>query len=275
MRPSVFGLSNAGWHNVVGLELAEDYNTTKLDIKRLISHGYDSFPEFVDAFYEPILQHYSTDFWVEKTPSNAFTLELFLDRFPQGKAIHIVREPLDVIASLHNRGMSLYNAVSVSLLNMSVAYSISSDRLLLVKYEELVSEPMETLSSICQFISIDFERGMLEQSRGEGGVSRMDGWNYDERAKAQKGSIGRFQLLKKELKEEILGRIALHKHNLDTSCHSIPELRSAIYSRDTDIVEVDGLLSRMTKEREEDIKKRYFTSAYFRRSNYPIVIGDE
>ena len=116
---------------------------------------------------------------------------------------------------------------------------------------------------------------MLEQRKPENGVSKMEGWNYDERAKAQEGSIGRFQLLDKEMREEILGRILIQKHNLDTTYHSIPELREAIYGRATEKVIVPGLIEKLNKEKEEDVKKRYFSAAYFRRANYPIVIGNE
>jgi len=70
-RTSVMGLSNAGWHDLIGVTLDDDYPWTKPELKRLIKSS-NNFLSLADHFYEPILKREGKSKWLEKTPSNAF-----------------------------------------------------------------------------------------------------------------------------------------------------------------------------------------------------------
>lgn len=273
-RPSIFGLSNTGWHNFVGVELDAEYQCTPLQLKKLIK-AHSDFPSFVEAFYQPSLKSADKKYWAEKTPSNAFTLQLFLNIFPQGKTIHIVRHPLDAIASLMNRGMTAYNAVAVYLLNTAKALEVNDDRCHLVKYEALVVEAEKTSEELCRFLGLKFEATMLESSGKEKGVSKMEGWNYDETNKIQQGSVGRFSLFDQETRAEVLNRIAFTQTCMNVNHKDIRSISDTLgyalptYEADSEIITL------LEQEKEADLSKRYFSRYYFRRSNYPLIFGDE
>ncbi len=273
-RPSIFGLSNAGWHNFVGVELNEEYLCSAMQFKKLIK-AHSDFPSFVEAFYRPSLESSGKKYWAEKTPSNAFTLQLFLDQFPNGKAVHIVRNPLDAIASLINRGMTPYNAVAVYLLNTTKALELNDNRGYLVKYEALVSEAEKTCQDLCQFLELEYEETMLVSSGQEKGVTKMKGWNYDETSKIEQGSVGRFALFDEETQAELLNRIALTKTNMVVKHKDINSIAHSLgYKLPTHKAD-SSFITILEKEKEADLSKRYFSRYYFRRSNYPLTFGDE
>ncbi len=274
MRPSLFGLSNAGWHIFVGVELGEDYQYSKLDFKNLLAKKHDSFSSFAHAFYDPLMQKNRKRVWVEKSPSNAFTLDLFLQEFRNGKAIHIVRDPLDVIASLYNRGMTMYNATAVCLLNMSKIMNSTSTKILTIKYESLVTNATEVLSDVCAFLDLSFEPIMLFPQVGEGGSSTMEGWNYDETQKVEKGSVGRFQKLDPRLREDILKCIYYIRQISFDQFSSIIEIRNELYQLDTPVVKDSLFREKLLSEKAADIRQRHFSNAYYKKHNYPLKLHD-
>lgn len=275
-RSSVFGLSSAGWHDFIGISLEEDYLWSKSEVKKLIREDAPDLNEFAHSFYRPILEREHKKVWAEKTPSNAFTLGLFLKSFPKGKVIHIVRNPLDTISSLHNRGMDLYSAVNVYLLNTAKALEVvDHPNAFLIKYEDLVDKPQEQLERLSEFLGVEYHDSMLEPSRDEGGVKKMEGWKHKETADVNSASVGRFAEGSDDLKQVILARIRLTEINLDLKHKSISELADTLgYSLPVKSTIPEGLISKLNSERKDDIRKRHFSRAYFRKDNYPIEISD-
>ena len=268
---SIWGLPNAGWHKFIGIELTEEYGYTKVDFKRLMEQEHSSFQNFISAFYQPILKKYSKQIWAEKTPSNAFTLHLFLDAFPEGKAIHIVRHPLDAIASLTNRGMSAYNAVAVYLLNTAKALELINDpRVITLKYEDLVMRPQRTLEELCKFLEITYEEKMLLPPGKEGGVESMKGWNYKETETVQQGSMGRFQKLQQAKQDELLSRVLMTKTSLPLQHRSIAAIAKQLdYDLPLHSIEVN-MKEILKRDKARDLRSRLFSKTYFNKANYPI-----
>ena len=79
--------------------------------------------------------------WFEKTPQNINVASTFLSTFSRSHFIHIVRNPLYVIPSLLKRGFSLWIAVFTWLFDVAHVMKITSNRLILVKYEDVVINP--------------------------------------------------------------------------------------------------------------------------------------
>ena len=118
LSTSRFKQKDSAWHHFRGFLFDEEYDIKPSSVDKMILES-NSFPELIDNFFSLILKEHNKKLWVEKTPSNAFAAMEFLNNFSDGKLIHIVRNPYDAIASLVNRGMSVYNACSVYLLNTS------------------------------------------------------------------------------------------------------------------------------------------------------------
>ncbi len=131
--------------------------------------------------------------WGEKTPRHIFRLREMLDRYPTGKVVCMVRDPRAVVASYRdwrNRGglnpdsdadftraiaqeegraKLSYHIVIATLLwraaanqGLKVREAYGPDRVRLVRYEDVVNAPEETLRDIAAWLGIAFEQDMME-----------------------------------------------------------------------------------------------------------------
>ncbi|HEY3973598.1 MAG TPA: sulfotransferase [Candidatus Sulfotelmatobacter sp.] len=114
--------------------------------------------------------------WGEKTPAHILKLPEIRACFPNAGIIHIVRDPRAVVCSTikaFNRGQftdwNVYSAahhwlrcLEVHARQESRKESENSDRYMLVRYEDFVTQPEESLNGICSFLGITFVRAMLK-----------------------------------------------------------------------------------------------------------------
>ena len=270
-KKSFFGLSNAGWHNFTGVELGEDYPWTKSEVKRLIQES-SSIVEFAFAFFSKCLSDSGKTLWAEKTPSNAFTFDHFLNAFDDNsKVIHTIRHPLDAVSSLYNRGMTLYNALAVYQLNVAKAHLVEdSKRVIVVKYEDLVAKPMVQLELLSVFLGIDYEPAMLTSQEGESGVTIMKGWKSEETSAPNTLSIGRYKELPESIRLRMMTGIETMSNTINQKLPNISAIaahynytlpEAHISAEDLGILKIDM---------EQDIKKRKYSKYYFKPNNYPI-----
>ncbi len=170
------------------------------EIKGILKNARD-FPQFVDSYFERPLERYDNDIWIEKTPANAFLFKEFLDGFPGGKVIMMVRNPYQTIYSLISRNFGLLRSTATYLLNTSACLRvIGEDNLLICKYEDLTEFPERTLSRICSFLQIEYEEQMLEPTNPYRlKVTRLPSWRYDEMSE-----VGRIE---RTIADEVLGSI--------------------------------------------------------------------
>lgn len=126
------------------------------------SHSID---EFVYTLTEHCCRQAQKDIFIEKSPSNVYCFGSFLDTFPNGKVIHLIRDGRDVFCSLKKRGFSDFIAGSRWLydVNAGIAYR-GNDRYLEIYYEQLVNNPSGVLKTICNFAEIPFEDSMISTS---------------------------------------------------------------------------------------------------------------
>ena len=121
---------------------------------------------------------------VDKSPSYASkreTLEQAEKIFSNAKYIHLVRHPYAVIESFarmrmdkligaqntnpHQLAESIWTDSNQNILDFQQL--IDRDRLLLVQYEELVTQPRQVMERICQFLGIPFHEAILQPYQGE------------------------------------------------------------------------------------------------------------
>jgi len=113
----------------------------------------------------------------DDTPKHLYYLQAILDLFPKAKVIACVRDPRDFLSSYKNywrrsteseRIKSLYHPVITSLLWRSSANALfrharncCTDRILLVRYEDLVQNPTYEVKRICDFVGLTYSDDML------------------------------------------------------------------------------------------------------------------
>lgn len=108
----------------------------------------------------------------EKTPHHALVTDLLLTWYPNGKIIHIVRDPRDVVASLRRMPWARRSAVASARLwaRLTAAAERSRDqpRYRLVHYERLVADPEEELQRLCAFLEEPYDAAMIQTDGSAG-----------------------------------------------------------------------------------------------------------
>jgi len=114
--------------------------------------------------------------WGDKSPLNTLNLGWIHEVFPQAKFIHIIRDGRDVVSSMLIKGDTPAGRdieIACRRWNQSIELAqrfgkMKGKQYVELRYEELVSHPELAVKRICQFLSVDYQPGMLHhQARQE------------------------------------------------------------------------------------------------------------
>ena len=134
-----------------------------------------AFPEELYAFYPfPFRLSYLLDAlpqttekrewrrWCEKTPKNVRAFGEIWDAFDgEVRLVHVVRDGRAVVTSHHPNAPERYYVSPQRWIADVSAGLACGDRAHLIRYEDLVSAPEQTLRSLCEFIGEDFDERLL------------------------------------------------------------------------------------------------------------------
>jgi len=128
---------------------------------------------FLDKFCEAHKKYFNKSCYVEKSPIHSFFIKEILSNFPNSKLIIILRNPGAIVASrLFARKTCRGKKYGFSrkirfLLNLSEIiftykefskwYKKNNNRILFVKYKDLVKKPNEKLRDIFNFLNLSYE----------------------------------------------------------------------------------------------------------------------
>lgn len=110
--------------------------------------------------------------WGEKTQMAWKKIPEFLDMFPKGKAILLIRDPRDIVSSFKRftteEGLRYLDGAFASLSAMKygrmLEKNLSSENFLLLRYEDLVSDYQTSLQRITDWIGVPWESHIAELS---------------------------------------------------------------------------------------------------------------
>ncbi|MEW6428594.1 MAG: sulfotransferase [Thermodesulfobacteriota bacterium] len=135
------------------------------------------------ALFNALLEEYGDrrgcDIVAEKSPHHVFSGEMLLRHFPAGRLLHIFRDGRDTVQSIRNTGWSWVHpgrrvrAAVVWRQCVAAGTALAENhpgRVLAVRYENLLRFPERELRSICAFVGIDWEKGMLAPQAGSEAV---------------------------------------------------------------------------------------------------------
>ncbi|MBU47048.1 MAG: hypothetical protein CMD28_06415 [Flavobacteriales bacterium] len=116
--------------------------------------------------------------WGEKSLLEWTNIPTFLEMFPSGKTIHIIRDPRDVLASYKNMtyetGDKYLDAVFNCLDSMRHAQkytsSLSQEEYCLVYFEDLINHRIREVERICSFLEIGFDKSLYKEDKIKEGV---------------------------------------------------------------------------------------------------------
>ena len=140
----------------------------------------DSFCGVVAAVMDSWAALQNKPRWGEKTPHHLMYWRQIRSCFHRARFIHIIRDARDVALSLVAARFGPKNCYTAALLwNRYLAGAeelkagVGGDSYLELRYEDLLAEPRETLTSICTFLEEEYDPGMMDFHR-EGGSYKTD-----------------------------------------------------------------------------------------------------
>ena len=119
-------------------------------------------------------------YFLDKTPRYYLMLPMLARFFPEAKFILLIRNPLAVLASIcktFNRGRFMWIDYWIDWNDghaaMAAAVETAAKNQMTVHYEDLVSQPAQTLSMLCNWLEIPFSDRMLSEYRSQPLSGRM------------------------------------------------------------------------------------------------------
>lgn len=157
-----------------------------------------------DALMKHLLIERNGQDWGEKSMLVWTLVPLFLEMFPDGRVVHVVRDPRDVTASYRavtwEKGLRYLDAAFATLHSMRHALryrdELAGRSYALVRYEDLVTNPESTVGALCTRIGLPYDAAMLDTElfRDRSGVPWPGNSAYEERrATISPGSVGAHQ----------------------------------------------------------------------------------
>lgn len=126
----------------------------------------------VAGFYAAYAAKHGKTRYADKTPSHLVELELLAERFPHAQFLHIVRDGRDVAASMVTMDFGASHFVEAArtwrrkiVRAHRVGTALGSHRYLEIHYEDLVTDPENTLRAACAFLGLRFTPDMLDYHR--------------------------------------------------------------------------------------------------------------
>lgn len=128
-----------------------------------------------DLIMEALISEYKKGVigWGEKTNVCWGQIPNFLKMFPSGKTIHVIRDPRDVMCSYREMTYepdfsyldSAFCSLSSFLKASEYSQRFKNQNYYLLKYENLVQNPIGVTRNICSFLDLKFDSLMLDAAK--------------------------------------------------------------------------------------------------------------
>ena len=159
-----------------------DFNEIASDI--LANKNVSSPLSIYELFLAKITSDHKCFIACDQTPKNMYYLNEILSYFPNAKVINMVRDQRDVLLSQKNKWkrrflgastiplseairsyINYHPILSAKIWNSSLEYTekfTNNSRFRVVRFEDLLVEPIRVVKELCQFLEIDFDQEMLK-----------------------------------------------------------------------------------------------------------------
>lgn len=135
------------------------------------------FEEFILSMFQKKANETNKSYVSEKSPPNIEVFSELLDCMPQAKYIFVVRDPRAVVASLLEVGKKMRADSAPAPLHLTKTRHavglvnamwekgnkalLRGDNVLVVHYEDIISEPESIIRNLTSFLGVPFEESML------------------------------------------------------------------------------------------------------------------
>jgi hypothetical protein len=135
---------------------------------RWSAHPPRSVGDALTDAYRAYAANRGKDRWADKTPFHVLQMGLIAEAIPAARFVHLVRDPRDVAPSVVRAPFGPNRLPDAALYwrrhagrGRELAAALGPDRVLTVRYEDLVADPQPVLTRICAFLDVDYHPAML------------------------------------------------------------------------------------------------------------------
>ena len=128
---------------------------------------------FLNAFYQKAMKHQGKKYFLDKTPRYYLIIDELMETFSDASFIFLVRHPVAVLNSIMKTWVKDdYKVLGLFKDDLLLAPRLIvdackrySDRSYVLKYEDIVSNPENVLSKICDYLGVDYSNDMLDYGK--------------------------------------------------------------------------------------------------------------
>jgi len=140
-------------------------------IRRELASGPPTYGRLFDLLHRHHAERLGRARWGDKSLHSEYYAEAIFEEYPDARVIHMVRDPRDRYASIANR----YDQPSKGIPSATGRWLASvrtgeenlrryADRYRVVRFEDLLEDPVAVTSQVCAFIGEPFEPEMMEMA---------------------------------------------------------------------------------------------------------------
>ncbi len=127
-----------------------------------------SYPDVVAAFHQAYAEKKGKTHWANLDIATLDEMHRAVNWFPEAKFLHIVRDCRDVALSHETMPYGASNPLECAQnwerrlsANRKMGAMLGSDQYMVIRYEDLVLQPEETLGKVCGFLELEYSDKML------------------------------------------------------------------------------------------------------------------
>ena len=131
------------------------------------------FEAYLRAYFAALGQSLEQESFtlVNKCPDAGYLIDYYLDLLPESRIVHVTRDPRAVIASFkaklprtaYHPFFRIFPQIKLLKNSLSCGHNYENNpRVLLIRYEDLVTKPDMVMSKVANFIDIPFEECLLQ-----------------------------------------------------------------------------------------------------------------
>ena len=145
-----------------------------------------TYPGVLNAVFMQLADHLGMERWAEKTPDHTENLPMLEELFPDSQYIIIVRDGRDVALSEFLRPFGENNAYSAAVKwkkemksVISFYQSLTEDRYILIRYEDIMTDPVMEMNRLIEFLDIADDDDKLKNFVAEDIVDNLMLGNFN------------------------------------------------------------------------------------------------
>lgn len=171
-------------------------------IRAEFAKGSSSYGNLFGILFRQQADRLGKDRWGDKSLHTELYADGVLGEWPDAKIVHLLRDPRDRYGSVVGRhgGSSRRHASVVARWNRSTRAGDRNRRrypssYLLIRYEDLVSDPVGVVQRVCDFVELEFDETMLAMQGGDERAAEGGNSSFEpiKRGEISTRSVGRYR----------------------------------------------------------------------------------